>query len=112
MCVNSVYLTACNIKKLDTKFYGITKPRCHVIVKCNGQSYTTKDLPGLDPEWEEEARELKQSAAAHLCLSCPALLTPRLNIRSKGTAIVHPYSCDYLPREVFRELKLKWQRHF
>ena len=50
----SVYITACNIKKLDTKFYNIERPRCWVTVSHGDKKYTTQVGIGLDPEWEEE----------------------------------------------------------
>jgi hypothetical protein len=50
----SVYITACNIKKLDTKFYNIERPRCWVTVSLGDVKYTTQVGIGLDPEWEEE----------------------------------------------------------
>jgi hypothetical protein len=49
-----VYITACNIKKLDLKFYGIEKCRCWVTVTLGEQTYSTQIGIGLDPEWEEE----------------------------------------------------------
>jgi hypothetical protein len=52
--LRSVYITACNIKKLDTKFYNIERPRCWVTVSHGDKKYTTKVGIGLDPEWEEE----------------------------------------------------------
>lgn len=55
MFQHSVYITACNIKKLDVKFYNIEKPRAWVTVTGPGdKKYTTKVGIGLDPEWEEE----------------------------------------------------------
>jgi hypothetical protein len=51
---HSVYITACNIKKLDVKFYNIERPRCWVTVSHGDKKYTTKVGIGLDPEWEEE----------------------------------------------------------
>eukprot|EP00227_Mantoniella_beaufortii_P015586 CAMPEP_0197578900 /NCGR_PEP_ID=MMETSP1326-20131121/2999_1 /TAXON_ID=1155430 /ORGANISM="Genus nov. species nov., Strain RCC2288" /LENGTH=137 /DNA_ID=CAMNT_0043142195 /DNA_START=90 /DNA_END=503 /DNA_ORIENTATION=+ len=49
-----IAITACNIKKLDTKFYGIERCRCWVTVTMGEQTYTTKIGMGLDPTWEEE----------------------------------------------------------
>lgn len=48
-----MHITACNIKKLDTKFYNIERPRCWVTVSFGETKYTTQVGVGLDPEWEE-----------------------------------------------------------
>ena len=42
------------MKKLDLKFYGIEKPKCKVVLKYKEHEYTSQELPGLDPTWEEE----------------------------------------------------------
>ena len=51
--LRSVHITACNIKKLDVKFFNIERCRCWVTVSHGDTSYTTKVGIGLDPEWEE-----------------------------------------------------------
>eukprot|EP00235_Prasinoderma_singulare_P005234 CAMPEP_0119169830 /NCGR_PEP_ID=MMETSP1315-20130426/13149_1 /TAXON_ID=676789 /ORGANISM="Prasinoderma singularis, Strain RCC927" /LENGTH=171 /DNA_ID=CAMNT_0007163473 /DNA_START=15 /DNA_END=527 /DNA_ORIENTATION=+ len=47
----------CNVKKLDTKAYGIEKPDCTVVVGIEGTdlSFTTQTQRGLDPQFEETA---------------------------------------------------------
>ena len=42
-----------NVKKIDLKFYGIKKANCTVVVGLDGEEMSTKTLPGLDPEFEE-----------------------------------------------------------
>ena len=49
-----IEVNCCNVKKLDLKFYGIEKPKCKVVLKYKDQEYTSQELPGLDPTWEEE----------------------------------------------------------
>lgn len=49
-----MHITCCNIKKLDTKFYNLEKPRCWVTVKLGEQTHTTQVGIGLDPTWEED----------------------------------------------------------
>merc|ERR1712216_1027655 len=49
-----IEVNCCNLKKLDLKFYGIEKPRCKVVLKYKDHEYTSEELAGLDPTWEEE----------------------------------------------------------
>merc|ERR1712100_87254 len=56
MPTRRIEITCCNIKKLDTKFYNLEKPRCWVTVKLGEQTYTTQVGIGLDPTWEEEVQ--------------------------------------------------------
>merc|ERR1712032_1548979 len=52
-----VEIAMCNVKKLDTKAYGIEKPDCTVVVGIEGTdlSFTTQTQRGLDPQFEETA---------------------------------------------------------
>uniref|UniRef100_A0A7S0RX51 C2 domain-containing protein n=1 Tax=Pyramimonas obovata TaxID=1411642 RepID=A0A7S0RX51_9CHLO len=49
----NVNVASVNIKKIDLKAYGIEKAICQVCLECEGQTFETKELPGLDPTWEE-----------------------------------------------------------
>mmetsp|Transcript_23016 Transcript_23016/g.75016 ORF Transcript_23016/g.75016 Transcript_23016/m.75016 type:complete len:195 (+) Transcript_23016:22-606(+) len=49
----TVEVTSCNVKRIDMKIYNIGKPRCQTVLKVDGQSATTKLLPGLDPIFDE-----------------------------------------------------------
>ena len=52
-----VEIVMCNVKKIDTKAYGIEKPDCTCTVGIEGteQSFTTRTERGLDPQWEQTA---------------------------------------------------------
>ena len=39
--------------RLCPQAYGIEKAICQVCLEVEGQTYETKELPGLDPTWEE-----------------------------------------------------------
>jgi len=49
-----IAVVACNIKKLDLKFYGIERATCKVVLKYKDLVYESQELPGLDPTWDEE----------------------------------------------------------
>ena len=48
-----VELAMCNVKKIDTKAYGVEKPDCTAKVMLNGVSFTTRTEKGLDPQWDQ-----------------------------------------------------------
>ena len=48
-----VELAMCNVKKIDTKAYGIEKPDCTATVTIGDQSFTTRTERGLDPQWDQ-----------------------------------------------------------
>ena len=48
-----VELAMCNVKKIDTKAYGIEKPDCTATVAIGDQSFTTRTERGLDPQWDQ-----------------------------------------------------------
>ena len=49
-----VEIAMCNVKKIDTKAYGIEKPDCTVVVGVGEKTFTSKTQPGLDPQFDEE----------------------------------------------------------
>merc|ERR1712216_966338 len=48
-----IELAMCNVKKIDTKAYGVEKPDCTAKVTLNGVSFTTRTEKGLDPQWDQ-----------------------------------------------------------
>ena len=38
----------------DAQVYGIDKPMCKIVMECEGVTKETKELFGLDPQWEED----------------------------------------------------------
>ena len=70
-----MHITCCNIKKLDTKFYNLEKPRCWVTVKLGEQTHTTQVGIGLDPTWEEDVEfevALDSGCTDHVCADVDA----------------------------------------